>query len=86
MSSSTSVSVPIQGVSDGYTHGASSFFAMYRFDFMLDQQLRPYIMEVIGFRMLLCVTFCYCYGWGAAGIADVSRQTASERMCIHNND
>ena len=39
-------SVPLQGVSDGYKHGASSFFAMYRFDFMLDQQLRPYIMEV----------------------------------------
>lgn len=36
----------LKGVSDGYTHGASSFFAMYRFDFMLDQQLRPYIMEV----------------------------------------
>ncbi|KAL3152926.1 Ttll-15p, variant 2 [Trebouxia sp. C0009 RCD-2024] len=36
----------LKGVSDGYTHGASSFFAMYRFDFMLDQHLRPYIMEV----------------------------------------
>lgn len=41
------VSVPLQGVSDGYKHGASSFFAIYRFDFMLDQQLRPYIMEVL---------------------------------------
>ena len=36
----------MQGVSEGYMHGAASFFAMYRFDFMLDQQLRPYIMEV----------------------------------------
>ena len=43
------VSIPLQGVSDGYKHGASSFFAMYRFDFMLDQQLRPYIMEVTYF-------------------------------------
>ncbi len=42
----TSLFVCQQGVSDGYTHGASSFFAMYRFDFMLDQELRPYIMEV----------------------------------------
>ena len=36
----------MQGVADSYKHGSSSFFAMYRFDFMLDQQLRPYIMEV----------------------------------------
>ena len=43
------MSVTLQGVSDGYKHGASSFFAMYRFDFMLDQQLRPYIMEVMYF-------------------------------------
>ena len=36
----------VQGVADGYTHGSASFFSMYRFDFMLDRQLRPYIMEV----------------------------------------
>lgn len=36
----------LKGVADSYKHGSSSFFAMYRFDFMLDQQLRPYIMEV----------------------------------------
>ena len=46
------LSGPLQGVSDGYKHGAASFFAMYRFDFMLDQQLRPYIMEVTYFHVL----------------------------------
>lgn len=36
----------LKGVADGYTHGSAGFFSMYRFDFMLDRQLRPYIMEV----------------------------------------
>ena len=48
----------MQGVSDGYKHGASSFFAMYRFDFMLDQQLRPYIMEVTCFHVVTCLIIC----------------------------
>ena len=47
MNERTNESAELQGVADGYTHGSASFFAMYRFDFMLDRQLRPYVMEVM---------------------------------------